>query len=100
MRVLVHGLAITGASTVRALHRRGHDVVVTDDSITQETTESADGLGVVVQDPPSDEQRPEFIAGFDLFSPAPGVPENHPLVVAAPVTASPWTRTRISRPRG
>ena len=46
VRSLVYGLAVTGASTVRALARRGHDVVVVDDHIDDAKRDLADELGV------------------------------------------------------
>lgn len=108
MRALVHGLAITGASTVRALQRHGHEVVVTDDSIDDEKRALADGLGVELSSPPTDGLG-EWIARFDLFSPAPGVPEGHPLVVAALGAGVPveseieiayrWEQQRAAGPR-
>jgi len=81
MGALVHGLAITGAAVVRALQRHGHEVTVTDDRIDDAKRELATSLGVeLMPAPPNPES---FIAGFDLFSPAPGVPETHPLIEAA-----------------
>lgn len=109
MRVLVHGLAITGASTVRALHRHGHDVVVTDDTLTDDKSVLAHDLGIELQPPPPVEELPSFMAGFDLFSPAPGVPEDHALVDAARATGIPirseieiayrWEQERPAGPR-
>ena len=105
----MHGLAITGASTVRALQRHGHDVVVTDDAIDDDKRALADGLGVAVSPPPSDDELGEWIAGFDLVSPAPGVPERHRLVVAALAAGVPveseieiayrWEQERAGGPR-
>ena len=43
---LVHGLAVTGASVVRALRRHGYDVTVTDDRIDDAKRELATTLGV------------------------------------------------------
>lgn len=83
MRALVHGLAITGASTVRALQRHGFEVMVTDDAVDDAKRDLAAELGVSVSVPPSSDSVAEWIASFDLFSPAPGVPERHPLVLAA-----------------
>lgn len=107
MRALVHGLAITGASTVRALQRHGHEVTVTDDAIDDAKRELADELGVAVVSPPSDIAG--WIAGFDLFSPAPGVPEGHQLIVAAMSAGVPvlseielayrWEQERAGGPR-
>lgn len=81
MTALVHGLAITGASTVRALQRHGHEVVVSDDRIDDAKRELAASLGLDLVALPNDVEA--FVAGFDLVSPAPGVPETHPLVTGA-----------------
>jgi UDP-N-acetylmuramoylalanine--D-glutamate ligase len=110
MRALVHGLAITGASTVRALRRHGHEVVVTDDRIDDDTRRLADEIGVELSAPPGEPgAREEWIAGFELFSPAPGVPESHPLVLAARTAGVPvrseieiayrWEQERAGGPR-
>lgn len=79
-RALVHGLAITGAATVRALTARGYEVVVTDDRIDDSTLRAAADLGVGVGPLPADLDA--FVDGFELVSPAPGVPETHRLVTA------------------
>ena len=81
MRALVHGLAITGVATARALQRRGVDVVVTDDAIDGVKHARASELGLELTAPPDDVD--VFVRSFDLVSPAPGVPESHPIVVAA-----------------
>ncbi len=81
MRVLVHGIGIAGTSTVRALLRRGHDVVVTDDDIDDTKQDLADALSVVLLQTPHD--LGAFACQFDLIAPAPGVPETHALLTAA-----------------
>ena len=81
MTALVHGLAVTGASTVRALQRHGHEVVVSDDAIDDAKRALAASLGLELVAPPADLD--SFVRSFDLVSPAPGVPETHPLVLAA-----------------
>ncbi len=106
-RALVHGLAVAGASTVRALTQRGCSVVATDDRIDAATTDLADGLGIEVSGLPDDLDR--FVAAFDLISPAPGVPETHPLVHAALAAGVPlvseielayrWEQERPGGPR-
>jgi UDP-N-acetylmuramoylalanine--D-glutamate ligase len=78
---LVHGLAVTGASVVRALRRHGHDVVVVDDGADQATQDLADALGVDLLPAPLDARA--FASQFELISPSPGVPESHPLIAAA-----------------
>ncbi len=81
MRVLVHGLAIAGAATVRALVRHGHDVVVTDDRIDDAKLALAFDLGTAVEELPDD--LAGLLEGVDAIVPAPGVPEGHRLFAAA-----------------
>jgi UDP-N-acetylmuramoylalanine--D-glutamate ligase len=81
MRTLVHGLAITGASVVRALRRHGDAVTVTDDNVDDDKLALASSLGVELSTLPADVAG--FVTSFDRVSPAPGVPESHPLVAAA-----------------
>ncbi|MFK8023630.1 MAG: UDP-N-acetylmuramoyl-L-alanine--D-glutamate ligase [Ilumatobacter sp.] len=83
MRALVYGLAIAGASTVRALTRRGFDVVAADDVVTPQRSALAAELGVELLDAPDDRVLADVIAGCDLLSPAPGIPEHHRVVNAA-----------------
>lgn len=80
-RALVHGLAITGVATARALLVRGYDVVATDDSIDDDKRSAVAALGLELGSLPEDLDA--FVRDFDLVSPAPGVPETHGLVVAA-----------------
>jgi len=81
MTSLVHGLGIAGVSTVRAMQRLGHRVLVTDDAIDDAKVLEAARLGVEIESLPSDLDN--FIRSFDIVSPAPGVPEGHPLIAAA-----------------
>ena len=107
MTALVHGLAITGASTARALQRHGHHVVVSDDRVDDTKRALAADLGLELVEPPAD--LAAFVDGFDLVSPAPGVPETHPLVRAAIDTGVPllseielayrWEQERPGGPR-
>jgi UDP-N-acetylmuramoylalanine--D-glutamate ligase len=83
VRSLVHGLAITGAATVRALQRLGHSVVATDDTLDPTRSALADELGVELRPLPDDAGLASFVGTFDLVSPAPGVPEHHRLISAA-----------------
>lgn len=97
MHVLVHGLAITGASTVRALQRRGHSVTVTDDQIDDAKRVLADELGVELSSPPVGSAIAAWIGRFDVFSPAPGVPESHPLLTEAQRVGVPvWSEIEIA----
>lgn len=81
MRSLVHGLAVTGIATARALQHLGHDVTVTDDHPDATKEDAAHAIGLRLDTLPEDVDR--FVQGFDLISPAPGVSESHPLIVAA-----------------
>ncbi|MEK9937707.1 MAG: UDP-N-acetylmuramoyl-L-alanine--D-glutamate ligase [Ilumatobacter sp.] len=81
MTSLVHGLGIAGVSTVRAMQRLGHRVLVTDDAIDDAKVLEAARLGVEIESLPGDLD--SFIRSFDIVSPAPGVPEGHPLIAAA-----------------
>ena len=80
-RALVHGLAITGSSTARALLARGYEVVTTDDRIDDQKRAAVAALGLTLVPLPDDVDA--FVRTFDLISPAPGVPETHPLIAAA-----------------
>ena len=53
-RALVYGLAIAGAATVRALVRRGHEVVVVDDRVTDDRIALAEEPGVDLVRAPDD----------------------------------------------
>ena len=107
MRALVHGLAITGASTVRAFRRRGAEVVITDDRVGETQLRFAAELDTEVSTLPDDLDA--FVAGFDVVSPAPGVPESHRLIVAARTAGVPimseielayrWEQEREGGPR-
>ncbi len=82
-RAYVHGLAIAGESTVRALLRHGYDVVAGDDDATAERRARADELGVELLDRPDAATLRTVISSCDLVSPAPGVPETHAVVAEA-----------------
>lgn len=81
MRTLVYGLGIAGSSTVRALQRHGHEVVVADDLVDDRTRDLANALAVELLHTPLDASA--FVNQFDLIVPAPGVPEAHAVVAAA-----------------
>jgi UDP-N-acetylmuramoylalanine--D-glutamate ligase len=82
-RVLVHGLAVAGAATVRALRRHGDEVVVIDDTVTEERRRLAEQLGVELLDRPADPALGRLVRSCDLVCPSPGVPETHAVVLAA-----------------
>ncbi len=82
-RALVWGLAVAGASTVRALRDRGHDVVVVDDVVTDAKRQLAAELDVELQAAPDDATLRPLVEASDLVCPAPGVPETHRLIELA-----------------
>lgn len=82
-RVLVHGLAVAGASVVRALHARGVEALVSDDTVTPERAELARSLGVELVDSPDAAALSALVAAADAVCPAPGVPETHPVIELA-----------------
>lgn len=83
MRALVYGLAVTGASTVRALRRHGWDVLVADDVVTPQRLDTASELGVELLDAPDANALRSMLADCSLVSPAPGIPEAHRVIAIA-----------------
>ena len=81
--VLVYGLAVAGAATVRALTARGYDVAVADDSDTPARRQLAADLGVELVSAPDDRRLADLVGHSDVVVPAPGVPESHRLIDAA-----------------
>ncbi len=79
----MYGLAVAGASTVRALRRRHVDVVALDDDVTAERSALAASLGAELRSRPDGDELDRLVAACDLVCPAPGVPETHDVVAAA-----------------
>jgi len=79
----VYGLAVAGESTVRALLRRGDEVVVADDTVDERRRNLAVELGVDLLERPDPNLLREVISTCDFVSPAPGVPETHSVVTVA-----------------
>ena len=106
---LVYGLAVTGAATVRALHRRGVEVRVVDDSGDRRRQDLATDLGVELVVAPDADALDRLVAAADVVVPAPGVPESHPLFAAAAAAGRPvvgelelaygWEQERPDGPR-
>jgi UDP-N-acetylmuramoylalanine--D-glutamate ligase len=82
-RVLVYGLAVAGASTVRALLRHGDEVVVVDDEITPQRRLLAEELGVELLARPDEASLERLVRSCGLVCPSPGVPETHAVVEAS-----------------
>jgi UDP-N-acetylmuramoylalanine--D-glutamate ligase len=94
-RALVYGLAIAGTSTVRALLRHGYEVAVADDRVDDAKRDLADALGVDLLPAPLDPGA--FASQFDLLAPAPGIPEQHEIIVAAKSAGVPvWSEIELA----
>ena len=80
------GLGITGDAVVRWASARGDDIVLVDDrpdTVTDDRLATARSLGVELQATPTGDALDAFVVGLDLLVPSPGVPERHPMLVAA-----------------
>jgi UDP-N-acetylmuramoylalanine--D-glutamate ligase len=107
--ILVHGLAIAGAATVRALQRRGADVVASDDTVDDAKRALAAELGVELVERPDGHRLRQLVAASELVVPAPGVPETHELFAIAAAAGRPvqselelayrWEQERPGGPR-
>lgn len=85
-RVLIHGMALTGVATARALLRRGIDVIAADDTVGPAgaaAARRAADVGVELVARPDPGQIATLVAGVDLVMPAPGVPETHAVITEA-----------------
>jgi UDP-N-acetylmuramoylalanine--D-glutamate ligase len=91
---LVYGVAITGEAVARALVERGHRVLLADDRRDPRAVAVADELGVELIEAPDDATIDRLMRSVDLLLPAPGVPETHPVIMAAQ-TAGVAVRTEI-----
>jgi UDP-N-acetylmuramoylalanine--D-glutamate ligase len=108
-RALVHGLAVAGAATVRALQARGYEVVASDDRADEAKRTLAGDLGVEFVERPDDAALRRLVESSSIVSPAPGIPETHPIVgIAASVgvplrseidLAYEWEQARPGGPR-
>jgi UDP-N-acetylmuramoylalanine--D-glutamate ligase len=82
-RALVWGLAIAGQATARALVARGYRVVAADDRPTAEGLACAAELGIDLFESPPAVKAAQLAERVDIVVPSPGVPEAHPVIVAA-----------------
>jgi UDP-N-acetylmuramoylalanine--D-glutamate ligase len=82
-RALVWGLAIAGRATARALVARGYRVIAADDKPTAEGIACAAELGIDLYEAPPAAKAAQLVDRVDMVVPSPGVPEAHPVIVAA-----------------
>ncbi len=109
MTALVYGLAVAGASTVRALRKRDIDVVVVDDDVTLERSDLAASLDVELLSTPDVASLDRLVKSCEFVSPAPGVPETHAVIGSAMRNGIPlmseielayrWEQDRAGGPR-
>ena len=91
---LVYGIALAGDALAAQLARRGWTLLIADDVATDAKREMAAAFGTELIEAPTAEQIVELVAAADVVCPAPGVPETHPIVMAAIAAGSPL-RTEI-----
>jgi UDP-N-acetylmuramoylalanine--D-glutamate ligase len=107
--IVVFGLAVAGAATVRALQARGYDVVAADDTVDEDKRALAASLGVELVERPDEGRLAELVGDGEMVVPSPGVSETHALFVAATAAARPvvselelayrWEQERSGGPR-
>jgi UDP-N-acetylmuramoylalanine--D-glutamate ligase len=106
---LVYGVAITGEAVMRALVQRGYSVTAADDKITPGKHAVADEFGIELHGSPDATTIDALVRSVDLVAPAPGVPESHPVILAALAHRKPlrteidlayeWEKERAGGPR-
>lgn len=82
-RTLVVGFAVTGQAMARALSARGSHVVVVDDHPSPAVRRAAELAAVELVEAPSVDDLAALVAAVDAVLPSPGVPDRHPVFVAA-----------------
>lgn len=80
---LVHGIALSGDALATQLLRRGWSLIVSDDAPTEAKRAMAEALGTVLVEQPDSMVIAALLDEVEMVCPAPGVPETHPLIVAA-----------------
>jgi UDP-N-acetylmuramoylalanine--D-glutamate ligase len=79
----VFGLAVAGRAVASSLRKRGIDVVLGDDSLTDEHRSFAQSIGAQVVNIAQDGELQRVMSSVGVLSPAPGVPENHAVIRSA-----------------
>jgi UDP-N-acetylmuramoylalanine--D-glutamate ligase len=107
--MVVYGLAVAGAATVRALRARGAEVIAVDDTATDERLALANELGVELAVALDESELATLVSSSELVVPAPGVPETHRLFAVAAAAGTPvvselelayrWEQERPGGPR-
>lgn len=79
-RVLVYGVAVAGMATLRALTKRGYDIVAADDQVDDAKRAAVRSLGVTLVESPDASRMRSLVSAADIVAPAPGIPEGHPVI--------------------
>ena len=82
-RVLVYGVGVAGLATLKALIKRGYDVVAADDHVNEAKRSSVTTLGIDLVESPDEARIRSLVSAADIVAPAPGIPERHPLLTTA-----------------
>jgi UDP-N-acetylmuramoylalanine--D-glutamate ligase len=85
---LVIGLGVTGRAVARALVQRGETVVATEDRPTDTTRAFAAELGIGLREVPTVDEVADLVTRAARVLPSPGIPDNHPAMVATRVAGS------------
>ncbi len=79
----VFGLAVAGRAVATSLRKRGIEVVVGDDKLSDEHRSFAKSIGAQVIDIAGDGELQRVMRSVNVLSPAPGVPVHHPVIRSA-----------------
>jgi UDP-N-acetylmuramoylalanine--D-glutamate ligase len=86
---LVVGLGVTGEAIARALRAHGEEVIAVDDRPTTAGRDLVAELGIDLVEAPDDTELASLVARVDEVLPSPGVPDHHPIFVAARMAGVP-----------
>lgn len=78
--VLVYGIGVAGLATVNFLIRQNIDLIVADDQLDESKQAELRKLGIEVVTAPSGNVLRDLVANSLYVAPAPGIPENHPVI--------------------
>lgn len=81
--VLVYGVGVAGIATIKFLLRRNIDVIAVDDRINDARQKELRNLGIDVVTTPTEGKLRDLITSSLYVAPAPGIPEDHPVIAAA-----------------
>ena len=79
----VFGLAVAGRAVATSLRKRGVEVAVGDDKLSDEHRSFAKSIGAQVIDIAGDGELQRVMRSVSVLSPAPGVPVHHPVIRSA-----------------